>query len=102
MFLPLIGLIPLLPLVGFLVSGLLGKRLGKSAVTAVACGSMALAFIVAAGAVIQLRSLPPGVWVRSPEATGVLSGPARAASYSVDYWTWIPSIPFVGANNCPG
>src|SRR5262245_60314109 len=58
--LPLLGLIPLLPLLGFLLCGLLGRRLSKGAVTGIACGSVFLAFLVSLGAVLELRSLPPG------------------------------------------
>jgi NADH-quinone oxidoreductase subunit L len=38
-------LIPLFPLLGFLLNGLLGKRLGKPAVSAIAVGSVALSFL---------------------------------------------------------
>ncbi|MDP2008330.1 MAG: NADH-quinone oxidoreductase subunit L [Rubrivivax sp.] len=37
--------LPLLPLLGFLVNGLLGARLPKAAISAVACGLPALAFV---------------------------------------------------------
>ena len=38
-------LIPFLPLAGFLVNGLFGKRLSKSVVSMVAIGSVALSFL---------------------------------------------------------
>ena len=38
-------LIPLFPLLGFLLNGLIGKRLGKPAVTLMAVGSVALSFL---------------------------------------------------------
>ena len=40
-------LIPVLPLLGFLFNLLLGKRLGKGAVTAVGVGTIALSFVLA-------------------------------------------------------
>ena len=46
MTLPL-WIIPALPLAGFAVNGLLGKRLGKSFVSAVGTGSVGLAAVVA-------------------------------------------------------
>ena len=84
MFLALIGLIPLLPLIGFVICGLFGTRLPRGAVTVIACGSVLLAFLVAAGAVLELRSLPPA------EGDGIGS-----PSFEKTYWTWIPAMPFV-------
>src|SRR5213594_1647206 len=81
--LPLIGLIPLLPLAGFLVCGLLGRRLPRPVVTTVACGSVLLAFIVSAGAVLELRTLP------APGAEPGLGGPI----YQKTYGTWLPPMP---------
>ena len=40
-------LIVLLPLVGFLLNGLLGNRLGKRFVTVVGCGLPAVSFVLA-------------------------------------------------------
>jgi NADH-quinone oxidoreductase subunit L len=89
--LPLIGLIPLLPLLGFVVCGLFGRRLPKSVVAAVACGSVLAAFVVSLGAVIQLRS-------ESGESPRVESGgrvriDGQTRSYEIDYWTWLPTVP---------
>ncbi len=47
-----------LPLCGFLFNALLGKRMGKPAVTLVGCGSILLAFGVAALLTLQIGSLP--------------------------------------------
>lgn len=38
-------LIPLWPLLGFLVIGFLGRRLGKPAVAKIACGSVGLSLL---------------------------------------------------------
>ena len=98
--LPLIGLIPLLPLLGFLVCGIFGRRLPKGAVAAVACISVLLAFLVSLGAVLQLRSMGKE-W-----KAGGQDGPAgheassgdhpridlAIPSYEIDYWTWLPTV----------
>ncbi|MCI0567059.1 MAG: hypothetical protein L0Z52_10900, partial [Acidobacteria bacterium] len=56
--LSLLYLIPLLPLAGFVVNGLLGKRyLPKWAISAVACGTVLLAFLLSLGAVFSLNHL---------------------------------------------
>ncbi len=52
-------LIPLLPLIGSALNGLAGRRLGKSFVTWVGCGSAGLAFLAAMGAVLDLVRLAP-------------------------------------------
>ena len=47
-------LIPILPLLGFLINGLLGRRFSKGLVTAVAIGSVALSFVWALRAILAL------------------------------------------------
>ncbi len=54
----LIWLIPVMPLVGFLLNGFFGKRLPKAGVNAVACGSVFISFLLAVNALIQLLRLP--------------------------------------------
>jgi len=54
----LLVLIPLLPLAGFVINGLLGKRfLPKWAISGVACGTVLLAFLLSLGAVFSLGHL---------------------------------------------
>lgn len=48
-------LIPLLPLLGFIIIGLAGKRLSKAMVNAVACGSILVAFALSFFAFIELK-----------------------------------------------
>jgi NADH-quinone oxidoreductase subunit L len=48
--------IVLLPLIGFLINGLLGDRLGNRAVSVIACGLPLLAFFIAIGATMDLMS----------------------------------------------
>src|SRR5450631_1166956 len=70
-------LIPLLPLAGFAVNGLLGKRMSKPAINAVAAGSVLLSFL----------------WVlKTLSALGVFGGgtPLEQA-YTEHYYTWIQS-----------
>jgi NADH-quinone oxidoreductase subunit L len=52
-------LIPLLPFVGFLLSASFGRRIGKAAAGAVACGAMLVSFLVSLVAVWRLVGLPP-------------------------------------------
>src|SRR3989442_3585385 len=58
-FLDLIWLIPLFPVIGFVINGLIGKRLSKTAVGVIACGAVLISFILSAGAVYQLLQLAP-------------------------------------------
>jgi len=51
-------LIPLLPLLGFLVNASVGRRLSKSMAGGVACAVMLVSFVVSATAVWQLVGLP--------------------------------------------
>ncbi|HEU5181163.1 MAG TPA: NADH-quinone oxidoreductase subunit L [Candidatus Polarisedimenticolia bacterium] len=50
-------LIPLLPLAGFVLNGLLGRRLSKPVVGIIACGTVLVAFFLSLGAVMQLGHL---------------------------------------------
>jgi NADH-quinone oxidoreductase subunit L len=52
-------LIPLLPLLGFLVNASFGRRVSKAAAGAVACGAMLGSFAVALLAVVRLARLEP-------------------------------------------
>ncbi|MBI2149389.1 MAG: NADH-quinone oxidoreductase subunit L, partial [Acidobacteria bacterium] len=58
-FLNLIWLIPLFPAAGFTINGLIGKRIGKTAVAGIACGAVLVSFIFSAGAVYQLLQHAP-------------------------------------------
>lgn len=70
-------LIPLLPLAGFALNGLFGRRLSKTAINSVACGSVLLSFL----------------WVlKTLAALQVFSGGnALEQAYSEHYFTWIQS-----------
>src|SRR5438067_12674066 len=53
-FLDLIWLIPLFPAAGFVINGLFGKRMSKTAVGFIACTLVFISFVFSAGAVYQL------------------------------------------------
>jgi NADH-quinone oxidoreductase subunit L len=55
-----IYLVPLFPLIGFLINGLLLGRLPRAAVNLIACASVGLSFVVAVMLFFDLRSLPEG------------------------------------------
>jgi NADH-quinone oxidoreductase subunit L len=69
----LIWLIPLLPLVGVMLNGFFGRRMSRRAVGLVGCGSVAVALLLAIGAVWQLAGLP-----------------ADERLYGVELATWMP------------
>jgi NADH-quinone oxidoreductase subunit L len=71
-------LIPLLPLLGAAVNGILGKRFSKSAISLIGCGSVGAAFIVAIGALADLMRLP-----------------ATERHYLQPLFTWIASGDFI-------
>jgi NADH-quinone oxidoreductase subunit L len=60
---PYVALLPLLPLAGATVLGLAGlplqRRLGKAAVSWLACGTVAASFVLAVAAFLQLTTLDP-------------------------------------------
>ena len=70
--LSLLFLIPLLPLVGALFNGLIGRRFrSERAVGLIACGAVLLAFVISAGAVIQLATGLEGYADSAPPFAGV-------------------------------
>jgi NADH-quinone oxidoreductase subunit L len=83
-------LIPLWPLLGFLVNGFLGRRISRRAVGAVACGSVGLSLLTSLMAVGQLLGMPadarrveqvlaPWIWVADLRADwGLLLDPLSA------------------------
>jgi NADH-quinone oxidoreductase subunit L len=74
--LKLIWLIPVLPLLGVAINGLFGPRLSRRAVGVVACGTVLVSFLLAAGAVIDLSGLP-----------------AEARHFQTEVGTWLPLGP---------
>ncbi|MBL0142445.1 MAG: NADH-quinone oxidoreductase subunit L [Betaproteobacteria bacterium] len=78
----LLTLIVLLPLLGFLVNGLLGNRLGKGFVSAVGCGLPAIAFAVAVKCLLDLKG---GGWTPIAE-TAYLWTMVGQDSFEVAFW----------------
>ena len=73
----LLPIIVLLPLLGAVLNGVLGRRLSKGWVTTLGVGSVALAFAVSVVAVVDLASLD--------------GGQGSAAALVSTVWTWIDS-----------
>jgi len=75
----LVYLIPILPLIGFLIIGLFGKKLSKVLVSVIGCGAVLGAFAIAVGIFIELTS-------------------KTEKSVTIDLFSWITagklSIPF--------
>ena len=81
MSLELIILIPLCPLIGFLINGLLGPRLPKKLVSFIACAAIGVSLVVAIFAFMTLSGMEVRhfehdyfMWIESPSAdSGVQS-----------------------------
>ena len=70
----LIWLIPLVPLAGFLLNGLFGKSFSKPVINTIACGSVALSFLLSLNAFFGLLRLAP-----------------ESRSFEYILFSWIPS-----------
>src|SRR5882672_5653328 len=51
-------LIPISPLLGAVINGIFGRRLSKSAIGIIGCGSVALSLVFSAGAFLQMLQAP--------------------------------------------
>ena len=72
-----IWLVPLLPLIGALINGVVGRRLSRQAIAGIACGPVAGSFLVSLGAFFQMWQTP-----------------AEELPLVADYFTWIEVTPF--------
>jgi len=54
-----VWLIPVFPLVGFLINGLLGQKLSKNTVGAIGSGAVGLSFLLTVGIFLEYLKLPP-------------------------------------------
>ncbi len=54
----LVGLVPLFPLIGFLINGFFGKKLSKSLSGLIACSAILASFILSVGIFMEARHLP--------------------------------------------
>ena len=96
-------LIPLLPLLGFAINGLFGRRLSKSAINAIACGSVLLSFLWVLKTLFGLQAFGGGLmephieryftWIQSGTLNiGVdfASGPANGRDADDRHRRWLP------------
>jgi len=86
-------LIPVLPVIGFLINGLIGRRLPKRAVAGVACGVVLASFVLSALAVTELAGMPEdqrymenrvATWVPAVDAGGGQKGLAVDWLFTLD------------------
>jgi NADH-quinone oxidoreductase subunit L len=71
-----VWLIPLFPLIGFLINGLVGKSLPKSVVGTIGAAAVGLSFLVTAAIFLEFLKLPQGVHaVEKVMYTWIASGP---------------------------
>ncbi|MFQ5767037.1 MAG: NADH-quinone oxidoreductase subunit L [Acidobacteriota bacterium] len=87
--LSLLWLIPVLPLAGFVVNGLFGKRwLGRRVVAFIGCGTVLAAFILSLGVVWQLNQPETLAFIQAQHRPGV-EVDLKQQRYEVSLWTWI-------------
>src|SRR5215471_4188890 len=77
-------LIVLLPLLGFLLNGLFGNRLGKAFVSAVGCGLPILAFGVAVNSFLVLQSSGSAPFIDSVYTWALIGGSRFEVSFYFD------------------
>ena len=69
-----IFLIPLLPFLGFLVNGLLGRRLGDRAVAIIGCASVAGAFAISVASFMQVYDAKPDTFLQQDFGAWIQAG----------------------------
>ena len=84
-------IIPLLPLAGAAINGLLGKRFPKSLVNTIALGSTAAAFVYALWVAVQFSGLPADQIPHIERYATWLS----AGSFSVEFGTYLDQLSLV-------
>ena len=84
-------IIPLLPLAGAAINGLLGKRFPRGLVTTIALGSTALAFAMALWVAAQFSGLPPDQ-IPHIERYATWLG---AGSFSADFGIYLDQLSLV-------
>jgi NADH-quinone oxidoreductase subunit L len=87
----LLWLIPLLPLMGFAINGLFGKRfLPRPVIAAIACGTILLAFLISVGAVWELND--PEALARHAEAAAPgIEVDLEHQRFETALWEWLPA-----------
>ena len=69
-----IFLIPLFPFLGFLVNGLLGRRLGDRAVAIIGCASVAGAFAISVASFMQVYDAKPDTFLQQDFGAWIQAG----------------------------
>ena len=111
-------IVPLLPLVGFVINGLLLGRLSRSVISFIACSTVGLSFLVSVLLFLDLRGLPPDgriieqvlfSWIPSGEFyanIGYLLDPLSAVMIlvvsGVGFLIHVYSIGYMHRDPCPG
>src|SRR5688500_4514940 len=80
-----LGLVPLLPALGFAILGLFGRRMSNARVRLVACGVVGLAFVAALAV-----ALPVLMGRLEAVSSGAVIVDAAARSVEVTFWEWMP------------
>jgi NADH-quinone oxidoreductase subunit L len=81
----LLGLVPLLPALGFVILGLFGRRMSMAQVRLVACGVIGLAFVAS-----LVAALPVLLGRLETVSAGGVVVNAAARSVEVTFWEWLP------------
>jgi NADH-quinone oxidoreductase subunit L len=92
-------LIVLLPLLGFLVNGLAGRRLGNPIVSAVGCGLPILAFLVAVKCFFLLRAGGNAALLDTPYTWAVIGGSAFEVSFYFDELSAVMALIVTGVGS---
>ena len=79
-------LIPLLPLIGFLINAALGRRISKPASGAVACGAIGASFLVALTTATTCGELGPHQMTFSPGPTPIEASRLASRFASASSW----------------
>ena len=93
---PLLLPIVLLPLAGFLLNGLLGRRLGPGFVNLVGCGLPALAFLLALRALWRLESGDDGAIVETVFTWALIGGHAFEIAFYLDRLSALMTLVITG------
>jgi len=92
----LLTLIVVLPLAGFVLNGLLGNRLGKGFVSAVACGLPAIAFLVTVKCVLDLKGAGWAPLTETAYAWAVVGQDSLEISFWFDRLTAVMALIVTG------
>src|SRR5215471_16816129 len=92
-------LIVLLPLLGFLLNGLFGNRLGKAFVSAVGCGLPILAFGVAVNSFLVLQSSGSAPFIDSVYTWALIGGSSFEVSFYFDRLSAVMALIVTGVGS---